>query len=82
MFGDLVWPLNVSRGLSAIAELLAQFFHSQTQHQICNETGIKDPTTPQTRRYTTSWTVNVRQLYRQSETNVSFNNKFNLLYYS
>jgi len=40
----------------------SQFFHHKTQQQTCNETVITDPTTPQTRRYTTLWKINARKL--------------------
>ena len=40
----------------------SQFFHRHTLRKICNKVIINDPTTPEMRRYTTLWNINVRQL--------------------
>jgi len=61
-----------------LRQMLTDFQTSFTITLRLSKTAIKDPTTPQTYRYTTLWNIN----HRQSETNVSFNNKFNLIYYS
>jgi len=45
----------------------SKFFHRHTQQETCNKEIIKDSTTPQTRRYTTLWNMNVDN-YKQSET--------------
>jgi len=40
----------------------SKFFHYYNLLEICNKAIIKYPTTPQTRRYTTLWNINVRKL--------------------
>jgi len=37
----------------------SNLFHCLNQKHICNNTITKDPTTPQTCRYTTFWNVSV-----------------------
>jgi len=39
----------------------SDFFYCQNQEKICNNVVTKDPTTPQTCRYTTLWNVSWKQ---------------------
>ena len=45
-----------------------QTFHFQNQENICNNTVIKDPTTPQVCRYATLWNVSVLKATIENKT--------------
>ena len=51
--------------VSPSIDRFSKFFHRQTQQETCNKKIIKDSTTPQTRRYTILWNMNVDN-YKQS----------------
>jgi len=44
---------------SSNIDRFSNLFHCQSQENICNNTVIKDPTTPQVCHYTTLWNVSV-----------------------
>ena len=51
-----------------VANRFSKLFHRQTSQSIYSKVVIKYPTTPQTRRYTTLWNINVRKKQKQPET--------------
>ena len=64
---DTILLSNVSPNI----DRFSKFFHHQAQQEIYN----KDTTTPQMRRYTILWNMNVDN-YKQSETMQLVNDKF------
>jgi len=56
------WPKNLAQFFLYALTLpninrFSKLFHCQNQEKICNNTVVKDPTTPQMCRYTTLWNV-------------------------
>jgi len=50
----------------------SNFFQCRNLLKICNNTAIKFPTIPQTRRYTTLWKTDVRKLVNQRDASHHF----------
>ena len=50
----------------------SKFFQCRNLLKICNNTAIKFPTIPQTRRYTTLWKTDVRKLVNQRDASHHF----------
>ena len=63
---DFNWAISIGYSIllitSSSVDRFSKFFHRQTQLHMRNESFIKDPTKPQTGRYTTLWKVDVRKL--------------------
>jgi len=60
--------------LSANIDRFSNLFYCLNQNNICNNTITKDPTTPQTYRYTTFWNVSVlKATIGKKTTSITFN---------
>ena len=68
---DTILLSTISPNINRFSKL----FHYQAQQEICDKEIIKDSTTPQMRRYTALWNMNVDK-YKQSQTMQLINDKF------